>query len=180
LINGALAPILYTSANQVGVVVPFEISGTLAQLFVQYQGQSSAGFNLSVATVTPGLFTLSGGGTGQAAATNQDGSLNGAAKPATAGSYVSLFVTGLGQTNPGGTDGHLAAIPLPLPLLPVTVTIGGKPATTNYAGASPGSVEGIMQVNAQVPTGLSAGPVPVVVQVGTASTQGSVTIAVGN
>jgi len=180
LINGALAPITYTSANQVAAVVPFVTSGSVAQIFVEYQGQSSAGFNVSVATVTPGVFTLNSSGTGQAAAVNQDGSLNGSAKPAKAGNYVSLYVTGAGQTNPGGTDGHLAAVPLPLPLLPVTVTIGGQPAPINYAGASPGLVEGVMQVNAQVPSGLTPGNVPVVVQVGTSSTQPGVTIAVSN
>jgi len=180
LINGALAPITYTSANQVAAVVPFVTSGSVAQIFVEYQGQSSAGFNVSVATVTPGVFTLNSSGTGQAAAVNQDGSLNGSAKPAKAGTYVSLYVTGAGQTNPGGTDGHLAAVPLPLPLLPVTVTIGGQPAPINYAGASPGLVEGVMQVNAQVPSGLTPGNVPVVVQVGTSSTQPGVTIAVSN
>ncbi|HMC57911.1 MAG TPA: IPT/TIG domain-containing protein, partial [Candidatus Solibacter sp.] len=125
LIDGALAPIIYTSANQVAVVVPFVTGGSLAQLFVQYQGQSSAGFNLSVASVTPGLFTLNGAGTGQAAAVNEGGSLNGPAKPVKAGDFVSLYMTGAGQTNPGGTDGHLAAVPLPLPLLKVTVSIGG-------------------------------------------------------
>jgi len=180
VINGALAPVLYTSANQVAAVMPFSTSGSIAQLYVQYQGQSSAGFNVSVASVAPGLFTLNGSGTGQAAASNQDGSVNGAAHPAKAGNYVSLYVTGAGQTNPGGTDGHLAAVPLPLPVLPVTVTIGGKPAAINYAGASPGSVEGVMQVNAQVPAGLTTGSVPVVVQVGTSSTQPGVTIAVAN
>jgi len=180
LINGAFAPIIYTSANQVAAVVPFATAGSLAQLFVQYQGQSSAPFMVSVATVTPGLFTLSGSGTGQAAAVNQDGSLNESAHAAKAGSYVSLYLTGAGQTNPGGTDGHLAAVPLPLPVLPVTVTIGGKPAPTNYAGAAPGSVEGLIQVNAQVPNGLTPGNVAVVVQVGTSSTQSGVTIAVGN
>ena len=180
LLNGALVPVLYTSANQVAVVVPFSVAGPLAQLFVQYQGQTSAPFNLSVATVTPGIFTLNGGGTGQAAAGNQDGSVNSASSPAKSGSFVSLYITGAGQTNPGGTDGHLATVPLPLPLLPVTVTIGGKTATTNYAGASPGSVEGITQVNAQVPSGLTPGSVPVVVQVGTSNTQSGVTIAVGN
>ena len=180
LINGAQAPVLYTSAGQVAAVVPFATSGPLAQLFVQYQGQSSAGFNLSVATVSPGLFTQNGSGTGLAAAINQDGSLNGAAHPAKAASYVSLYLTGAGQTNPGGTDGHLATVPLPLPIAPVTVTIGGKPATVQYSGAAPGLVEGLTQVNAQVPAGLTPGNVPVVVQVGASSTQPGVTIAVSN
>jgi uncharacterized protein (TIGR03437 family) len=41
-------------------------------------------------------------------------------------------------------------------------------------------VEGLIQVNAQVPSGLAAGNIPVVVQVGTSSTQPGVTIAVLN
>src|SRR5207302_6673988 len=180
LINGAFAPVIYSSATQVAVVAPFATGGPSGQLFVQYQGQSSAAFNLSLATVAPGLFTLNGSGAGPAAAINQDGSLNSAARPAKAGAFVSLYVTGAGQTNPGGTDGRLAAVPLPLPVLPVTVSIGGKAAQINYAGASAGTVEGIMQVNAQIPAGLTAGNVPVVVQVGTSSTQPGVTIAVSN
>jgi uncharacterized protein (TIGR03437 family) len=180
LIGGAFAPIIYTSANQVAVVAPFATTGSASQLFVQYQGQSSAAFNLSGATVTPGLFTLNGSGAGQAAAVNQDGSLNGGAHAAKAGSFVSLYVTGAGQTNPGGSDGHLAAVPLPLPVLPVTVTIGGKPAATNFAGAAPGSVEGVIQVNAQIPSGLTAGNAAVVVQVGTSLSQPGVTVAVSN
>ena len=37
-------------------------------------------------------------------------------------------MTGGGQTNPGGQDGLVAAVPLPISTLAVTVTIGGKPA----------------------------------------------------
>src|ERR1035438_7849247 len=46
-VNGVLAPMLYASANQVAAVVPFGVSGSLAQLYVQYQNVTSAPFNLS-------------------------------------------------------------------------------------------------------------------------------------
>jgi uncharacterized protein (TIGR03437 family) len=68
---------------------------------------------------------------------------------------------------------------LPLPVLqPVTVTIGGKPASTNYAGGAPGIVQGVMQINAQIPSGLPAGNAAVVVTVGTTQSQPGVTVAV--
>ena len=44
-----------------------------------------------------------------------------------------------------------------MPVAQVTVAIGGKSATVQYAGASPGTVNGIIQVNAIVPSGLPAG-----------------------
>jgi uncharacterized protein (TIGR03437 family) len=63
----------------------------------------------------------------------------------------------------------------------VKVTIGGKTATVNFAGGAPGSVAGVIQVNAQIPSGITVGgAVPVVVQVGTSNSQPGVTLAVAN
>ena len=123
-----------------------------------------------------------GSGTGQAAAiNNKDGSINGAGHPAKVGDYVQLYITGVGQTNPAGTDGLINAAPLPVPVAPVKVTIGGQTATVNFAGGAPGTVAGVIQVNAQIPSGITAGAaVPVVVQVGTSNSQPNVTIAVTN
>jgi trimeric autotransporter adhesin len=181
-VNGVLAPMVYTSANQVAAVVPFGINGSLSQLYVQSQNIASIPFNLSVASQIPGIFTLNGSGTGQAAAiNNKDGSINGAAHPAKVGDYVQLYITGAGQTNPAGTDGLISAGPGPVPIGAVTVTIGGKSATTNFAGGAPGAVAGVIQVNAQIPSGITVGgAVPVVVQVGTSNSQPGVTLAVTN
>lgn len=181
-INGIAAPVLYASANQVAAVVPYSIGGSPVQLFVQYQNQVSAPFNLSLASQIPAVFTLNGSGAGQAAAiNNKDGSINGAARPAKAGEYVQLYITGAGQTSPAGADGLINAAPLPAPLAEVKVTIGGQPATVSFSGGAPGAVAGVIQVNAQIPSGLTAGAaVPVVVQVGASSSQPGVTVAVTN
>ena len=177
-----LAPVVYTSANQVAVVVPFGINGSLSQLYVQWQNVTSAPFNLSVASQIPAIFTLNGSGTGQAAAiNNKDGSINGAAHPAKVGDYVQLYITGAGQTNPAGTDGLINVGAGPVPIGAVTVTIGGQNATVNFAGGAPGAVAGVIQVNAQIPSGITVGgAVPVVVQVGTSDSQPGVTLAVTN
>jgi uncharacterized protein (TIGR03437 family) len=103
--NGVAASVIYASPNQVAAVVPYGIAGSPAQMFVQYFGQTSTPFNVSVATQIPGLFTLNGSGTGQAAAINNaDGTINGATHPAKVGSYVQLYLTGAGLTTPA-TDG---------------------------------------------------------------------------
>jgi uncharacterized protein (TIGR03437 family) len=49
-----------------------------------------------------------------------------------------------------------------------------------YAGGAPGEVSGMLQINVQIPGGVQAGStVPVSVQIGSASSRGGVTIAVG-
>ena len=141
---------------------------------------------MNVASSSPGIFTANSSGTGPAAALNfRNGvtSVNNAGNPANAGDVVTLYITGAGQTNPPGVDGApggdgSTGNPRSLPLLPVAVTIGGKSAMVQFAGGAPGVVAGIMQVNVTVPTGLTAGAVPVTVQVGTTSAQSGVTIAV--
>jgi uncharacterized protein (TIGR03437 family) len=179
-IGNYAAPILYTSANQVAVVVPFEISGSTVQAFIQYQGQFSSPFPLSVAQGNVGIFTANLSGTGPAAALNLTGnsvSYNSAAQPANAGNYVELFLTGYGQTSPAGVDGQPYS-GLSQCLQTPTVTIGGKNATVQYCGGIPGLVAGVLQLNALVPGGLAAGAAPLTVQFGGLFSQPNVSIAV--
>jgi uncharacterized protein (TIGR03437 family) len=62
--------------------------------------------------------------------------------------------------------------------LPV-VTIGGAAATVQYAGPLPGGMLGVMQINAVVPAGVTAGnAVPVTVSVGGTVSQAGVTLVV--
>jgi trimeric autotransporter adhesin len=177
-VNGVQAPVLYTSPNQVSAIVPFSVTGSTAQVFILNQNQTTAPVAVNVAPSATAVFTANNSGQGQAAAINQDNSMNGSAHPASSGQIVTLFITGAGQTNPPGQNGQLAAVPLPMPVLPVSVAIGGQNATIKYAGASLGTVAGITQVNAVVPSGLPAGNASVIVQVGNAASQGGVTIAV--
>jgi uncharacterized protein (TIGR03437 family) len=47
-----------------------------------------------------------------------------------------------------------------------------------YAGAAPGLVTGVLQINPKIPDGVAAGSAPVVVTVGGISSQAGVTIFV--
>ncbi|HUA63908.1 MAG TPA: hypothetical protein VML19_34490 [Verrucomicrobiae bacterium] len=174
--NGTPAPILYSSATQVSVIAPFEIGGPSVDVYATYQGQPSNAQTVTVSPVTPAFFTLDFSGKGQAAAVNSNGSVNGSAHAAPAGSYVSLYATGLGQTNPPGSDGAVATQPLPQPAQPVTATIGGKAATVQYAGGAPNVVQGVLQINLQIPTGLTPGANSVVITIGGVSSPAGVTI----
>jgi len=127
------------------------------------------------------VFTADSSGRGQAVAINQDGSPNSAANPASRGSVVVVYATGEGQTDPAGVDGKLtnSGATLAKPLLPVAVRVNGLLADVLYAGAAPGLVAGMMQVNFRVPDGVpSATTLPVVVNVGGVNSRLDVTIAV--
>ena len=179
--SGTPGAILYTSANQVSAIVPFGVSGSSVQIYVSYQGQVTAPVAVTLAAAAPAFFTLDYSGKGQAVAVNSsDASLNGTAHPAAAGSYILLYATGLGQTNPAGVDGSQVGSLLPLPLLTPTATIGGKAAVVQYAGGASGIVAGVSQINLQIPSGLTPGANAVVLTSGGVSSPAGVTIVVGN
>jgi uncharacterized protein (TIGR03437 family) len=177
LINNTVCPLIYTSSTQVAAVVPYISFNGAAAVQVEYQGRRSDMMMVNIANSSPGLFTLNSSGQGQAAAFNQDGSLNTAAMPAKPGTIVSLFATGEGPTNPDGVDGKPATTPLPRPIFSVWVMIGDQFAEVIYAGSAPGLV-GMMQVNARIPDDTRAGAVPVALWVGMGKSQAGVTIAV--
>jgi uncharacterized protein (TIGR03437 family) len=95
------------------------------------------------------------------------------------GGVVSIFCTGLGATEAAVASGQPgpSAEPLARVKTPVTVTIGGRPATVSFAGLAPGMVA-LYQVNAAVPAGVMPGnAVPVVITQG-GFTSNTATIAV--
>ncbi len=134
---------------------------------------------VTIAKATPGIFTSNSSGQGQAAAlTLENGvtSYNGST-PANAGDYVELYITGAGQTSPAGVDGTPYGGPAAC-TLQSSVTIGTTTVVPQYCGGAPGQIAGLTQINVQVPTGLTAGSVPVSVTVGGVSAQSGVTISV--
>jgi len=180
LFNGAPGPVLYASAGQVTAIVPYNITGAGIQIAVQYQGQTTSAVTVPLLPAAPALFTVDGSGSGQARAVNLDGSTNDAAHPAPQGTYILLYSTGEGRTSPTGVDGSLDGVDPPQPVLPVSVTIGGQEANIVYAGGVSGEVAGLMQIRAQVPSGITPGSaVPVRLQVGTAVSPAGVTVSVG-
>lgn len=179
--NGMPSPLLYVSSGVGAAIVPYGIVGaTSVDVAVKYQGNNSSVTTFPAAAVAPGIFTADSTGAGQAAAVNGDGTPNKAATPVKIGGFLSLFISGAGQTTPAGVDGRIVTgTQLQTTIASVQVTIGGKSAVVSYAGATPTAVAGLTQVNVQVPVGITAGPaVPVQVTVGGVAAQTGVTIAV--
>lgn len=189
--DGNPAPMIYSSATQVAAIVPYEEAiGNTANVKLTYQGQTLT-TTVLIAGEVPGLFTANASGSGQAAALNYtvNGttatvSLNSATNPAPVGSYISIFATGAGSTSPGSVDGQIAVAPnLPVPVQQIRATVAGMPAVVSYAGAAPGLVAGLLQVNLQIPmisfqTGAPPVSVPVELFVAGLPSQTAVTIYV--
>ncbi len=177
LFDGIPAPLIYAVAGQVSAVVPYEVAGQ-QQTVVQYvySGVKSNAVTIPVVASAPAIFAVNAAGSGPGLVINQDGSLNRAANPAAGGSIVTVLATGGGTVAGGATDGELAPA-AGNQTLPVTATIGGVPATVAYSGPAPGEVNGVMQVNLTVPSGLT-GTQALRITVGGAQSQSGITIAV--
>ena len=94
---------------------------------------------------------------------------------------IALYCTGGGVTSPVSGDGEVIGGALRnLVQTPVTtVTIGGVNAPVQFAGAVPGAVAGLTQINVLVPAGLAPSlALPVVVKIGNFSSTSGVTVAV--
>lgn len=184
--NGYAAPVIYVTGSQINCVVPYEIAGASDILVrVSYAGRFSS-FSAKGTAASPGIFTRNGSGVGTVAAANSTGAYNGPDNPVAAGSVITFYLTGEGQTNPAGVTGKVTTVDTssrgPLTPQPVAgapmVTIGGKPATVLFYGAAPGMVAGVMQLNVQIPAGLPSGNLPLLVSLGSASSQTGVTVAI--
>jgi uncharacterized protein (TIGR03437 family) len=179
LFDDVPAPLVYVSSSQVSAVVPYSVARkTSVKVQIEHQGSRSNTVMVPVAEAAHGIFTIDSSGKGQGAILNQDGTVNSASNPALTGSIVSLYATGEGETEPAGVDGRIAGDVLPKPLLPVSALIDGISAEILYAGAAPGLVAGVLQVNARVPQGVLGSGVPVVLAIGTGKSQPGVTMAV--
>src|SRR3954447_3619515 len=174
------APLVFVSDTQASAVVPYGVAGSSStQVVVEVAGVKSDAVRLPVADSSPAIFTVDHTGAGPAAALNQDYSLNSSSNPAAPGSVVMLYATGEGVTAPAGVDGLITdAAKLRTPILPVSASVGGRPATVFYAGSAPGIVAGVLQVNVQIPEGLGHGPQQVIVKVGQETSRSDVTVAV--
>jgi uncharacterized protein (TIGR03437 family) len=182
--DGIAAPMVYSVTGQAGAVVPYAVANRkTTQVVVEYQGVRSPAVEVPVVSSAPALFTLDSSGKGQAGMLNEKGCCNSARNPAARGSIAALYATGAGQTNPPGIDGSIPPTgrisDYPVPVLPVRVTVGGRPAEILYAGAAPHAVAGLLQVNFRVPADApTGGAIPLVLTVGDSSSPDGVTMAV--
>jgi uncharacterized protein (TIGR03437 family) len=160
-INGLTAPLFFASANQVNLQVPSGVAPGTANIEV-FNGSATTPVGtgtVTVAEAAPGLFTADLSGKGQVIALNADYSRNAdfdrfpGSRPEITSSYVTIYATGIGNTNPLVADGQ-AAPGTPAEATGTTsVTIGGVAAQVLFSGLAPGLV-GLWQINAVLPASL--------------------------
>jgi uncharacterized protein (TIGR03437 family) len=192
LFDGIPGTPIYVSPTQINAIVPYEIAGrATTNVTVTYSGQTSAAIPQNVANQAPGIFTASSTGAGQASVLNQNGTLNGpaaglvingtniATTPASVGSVIAIYMTGGGQTSPLSATGTVTPSTT-LYKIPgtVTATINGVTATVNFAGAAPGLVTGVIQVNLTIPAGVTGSALPLAITINGSTTLAGPTIAV--
>jgi uncharacterized protein (TIGR03437 family) len=148
-VEGSEVPVLSFDDSNIHVHVPAALGTGAGSVVVTVNGDVTAADDASFVNANPGLYTVPQTGTGEAVALLVSDLLMLYARapfPARTGntaSEVALFGTGWRNS------------------LPVTVQIGGKAATVNYAGPS-GGFDGLDQIDAVIPDGVS-GPAAVVV-----------------
>ena len=175
--NGIAAPLLYASAFVIAAIVPFEVAGAeQTSVQVSYDGTPSLAESFDLEATAPGIFTSDSSGSGQADILNEDYSVNSEENPAAPGSVVVVYATGGGQTTPPDSTGSTVMSQAQV-AASVSATIGGQSASVIYAGQAPGEVAGVMQVNLQVPNGIT-GAVPVVLTIGGVASQSTATVAI--
>jgi uncharacterized protein (TIGR03437 family) len=177
LFNGVPAPLVYVSAERSSAIVPSVVAARpparsrngngppSVDVQVEYQGVRSDAVTVPLLDTRLGIFTRDASGGGQAAIVNEDGSINSPSHPAPRGSVVAIYATGGGLTDPPGADGAIAGdilSKLRLGIGLITLTdkddqeFCGGPfglicAEVLYAGGVPGSVTGLVQINARIP-----------------------------
>jgi uncharacterized protein (TIGR03437 family) len=157
--DGQAAPLLYVQSRQINVLAPFGLTpGESTTIQVAYNGSPVDSVTAPVSSTAPGIFRRNLGVSSQAAAVNQDGTINGPSNPAPPGSIVSIWGTGFGSIDPPCATGGFnpfAAVNLVLSVTLEDIVDGGFAARENpavYAGSAPGMLCGVDQINMWVPT----------------------------
>jgi len=161
-IGGVRAPLSFVSPDRIFAQVPFETATGSQPIIVTNADGSSAPFNATVASVAPAIFIYQGGAV---AVKSTDSSLIGAGNAARAGDTVVLYATGLGQTTPALPTGGIAVDRI-YNTADVTARVGGVNAQVTQSTAIPGFV-GVYAVTLRIPNGVAAGNSPVLLQMGT-------------
>ncbi len=167
-VNGKHAYVEFISPTQVNIQLPDDTAVGPVQVVVSTTaGGASASFTANYAQFAPGLFLAT---TPYLAAQHADGSYVGGyagATPAKPGEVITLWGTGFGPASPPVPAGQVFTGTSTL-ANPVTVTIGGQPATVDFAGVVGA---GLVQINVQVPSSINNGDAAVLATVNGVSTQ---------
>ena len=152
-IDGKPATILTAGEKEIRCIVPFAAAGhEQSSVQVSYNGSVSNTVAFAIRPVSLKVLAM----------VNPDGTVNDYSHPAPAGSYVIIYVSGMGLTEPAGPDSQTVPGPgtMLAPLTATTLTDTGEEVSLEvlYAGPAPGLVAGVGQINLALPASLEPGP----------------------
>lgn len=165
LVDNNPASLFFVSPGQINFPLSLNLpsAGSVdLQVVNQSTGQVYGGAEVPLNSASPGLFTLSGSGSGGVAAINQDGSVNAPNNAIPRGQIAVLFGTGQGPVANPPAEGTAAPGQAPTPTHPQIIL--GSPqaaipvpdANVQYSGLAP-TLVGVWQINFLVPSNAPSG-----------------------
>ncbi len=166
----------FVGPNQVNVQIPWELQGqtsafmkvsigNFSSLKCDSNGRNCITYTVPLNDYSPSLFEYIEASTGRvlAAALDLNYVLAGTNHPIPRGSFVQLYVNGLGPVNNQPASGEPSpSQPLATTKVTPIVMIGGQQAAVDFTGLIPPYV-GLYQVNVKVPTNIGPGVQPLVI-----------------
>jgi uncharacterized protein (TIGR03437 family) len=196
--NGIPAPLFFVAPGQINAQVPYEITGSSATVQVINPAGTSNTETISMAPASPAIFTANSSGVGQGVIVfANSATIVGPIKsgtdwrPAKVGDTITIYASGLGAVNPPINDGwnscdqsvckpDFSNLTLRNTAIRPVIKIGTVTVPDNlvlFSGLAP-EFAGLYQINVTIPSGVTpAGQVPVVIQMGNASSPDDVSIA---
>lgn len=172
-VNGLPVPVLFVSPTQINAQLPFQATGNVAMI-LRTPGGVSDTYNLTIQPQAPSVF--------RAALPGVEGEVPNIVRAANSlqvtdsnpvhrNDTLTVYLTGLGQTNPPVENGMPApADPIAVPLVAPTVRLGGVSLPVASAGLAPGEV-GIYQITVSIPRNVPVGlSIPLEIRQGSGST----------
>jgi uncharacterized protein (TIGR03437 family) len=168
-VNGKSAYVYYASPTQINALVPTDpTTGNVNVQVTTAKGTSNV-VSVSKQVTSPGVFWYQN----QYAIATAGPATIGPLRPARPGEIITLWCAGLGPTSPSYPDGTVVSNVYNT-AFPVTVTIGGVPATVLFAGLTS---TGLYQINLTVPR-VPDGNAAVYVNVGGQRSAEGITMAI--
>ena len=158
LVNNTPAPLFYAGTDQINFEFPSsspQSGGADVQVIDTATGRVLGDTTVAMAAVSPGIFTQTASGSGAGIIANKDGTLNTSANPATAGDFVTIYMTGQGYISGMPPDGNVSNAALSTPYTPLVFIVGDPDplpaANILYSGLAP-TLVGVWQLNVIIPT----------------------------
>jgi uncharacterized protein (TIGR03437 family) len=169
-VGGQNATVLSANSGQVNFQIPPSAPLGSANVIVTVAGTgSSAPFSITVVSYAPAFLHANNSGSGPITAVHPGGVLVSATTPAVPYEIVSIYLAGLGPTNPAQPVGVTPGTPLYNSITTPVVRVNSEISQVLFSGLAPGFI-GFYQINLRIPADAISGLLPISVSTGGGTT----------